>query len=67
MSPQDSENFEFETSLKCFYSENKKMARLRLISGLVTNPKFHRRYLLKYNEPDPEFLPPVLCYLSSVS
>jgi hypothetical protein len=32
---------ESETSPKTFYNENKKMTRLRLISGLVTNHNFH--------------------------
>ena len=36
---------ESETSSKNCYSENKNMTRLRLISGLVTNPNFHKRYL----------------------
>jgi hypothetical protein len=38
---------ESETSPKKFYSENKKMTHLRLISGLVTNPNFHKNISLK--------------------
>jgi hypothetical protein len=45
------------------YSENSKMTRLKLISGLVTNPNFHKIYLIKYNEPIPEiFTKLVSCY-----
>jgi hypothetical protein len=57
---------ESETSLKTFYGKNKKMVHLRLISGLVRKPKFHRRYLRNYNDHDPEFGPDIIFYASSV-
>jgi hypothetical protein len=39
-----------EPSLIKSYSKNTKMSYLRLISGLVNNPNFHKIYLTNYND-----------------
>jgi len=55
MSPQDLENFIVWHHAEKIYSKNSMMNCLKLILVLVTNPKFHRLYLKKYNEPVPKF------------